>query len=74
MERHKKVDVKNFRALGIKAEIFYFYDYRHQFYYVLHNGDISVKSHCYPTKNICVEQLNQAVRTLWLGGEGNVAI
>jgi hypothetical protein len=63
--RHKRVDVKHFKDIGVRADIFYFHDYRHQFYYILHNGDVSVRSHCYPTKNICLDQLTNAIKTLW---------
>lgn len=61
----KKIDTIKYPNIGVKVDIFYFQDYRHQFFYILHNGDVSVRSHCYPTKNICLEQLKQAINTLW---------
>lgn len=63
--RDKLFETKEFTDIGVRADIYYFFDYRHQFYYVLKNGDISVRSHCYPTKNICLEQLSNAIKTLW---------
>lgn len=61
----KKVETKYFDALELTVDIFYFYDCRHNFYYVLNHRDSSVKSHCYPTQNICEAQLNLAICTLW---------
>lgn len=60
-----KIETLYFDEIGIKADIYTFNDYRPEFYYVIYNGNLQIRSNCFPAKNVCINYLKSAINTFW---------